>query len=79
LTRDDLDYFFDGVQCLQLFTMTLRAFMLQRRIEACQESPMEKNVPEQEMLEEFILKNVGRTPKNNPCPCGSSKNCYSPM
>jgi hypothetical protein len=59
--------------------MTLRAFMLQRRSKPVRNLPWRKMGPEQEMLEEFILKNVGRTPKNNPCPCGSSKNCYSPM
>jgi len=43
LTRDDLDYFFDGVQCPPTFHYDLESFYAPEEIEACQESSMEKN------------------------------------
>ena len=73
LTRDDLDYFFDSVHCPPTFHYDLENFYGPEEIEAWRESSMENNGTEQEMVEEFILKNVGRIPKNDPCPCGSGK------
>lgn len=73
LTRDDLDYFFDSVHCPPTFHYDLENFYGPEEIEAWRKSSTEKNGPKQEMVEEFILKNVGRIPKKDLCPCGSGK------
>jgi hypothetical protein len=73
LTRDDLDYFFDSVQCPPTSHYDLESFYRAEEIEARQEGSKDKNRPGQEGVEAFILKNVGRILKNDPCPCGSGE------
>ena len=79
LTREDLDYFFDSVHCPPTSHYDLESFYTAEEIEAWQEGSKEEN--EAEMVEEFILRNVNRIPKNDPCPCGSGKKfnkCHLP-
>jgi hypothetical protein len=73
LTREELDYLFDSVHCPPTCHYELENFYSAEEIEAWQERSKEENEPEQEMVEEFILKNVSCIPKNDPCPCGSGK------
>ena len=71
LTWEDLDYFFDSVHCPPTSHYDLESFYSAEEIEAWQERSKEEDEPE--MVEEFILKNFDRIPKNDPCPCGSGK------
>ena len=65
LTMEDLDYFFDSVHCPPTSNYDLEDFYSVEEIEACREVSKEENGSEQETIEEFILKNVGRIPKND--------------
>ena len=76
-----MDYFFDSVHCPPTCHYDLENFYSAEEIEARQERSKEENEPEQEMVEESILKNVSCIPKNDPCPCGSGKKfnkCHLP-
>ena len=81
MAREDLDYFFDSLHCPPTSHYDLVNFYCAEEIEAWQECSEEENEPEQEMVEEFILKDFSRVPKNDPCPCGSGKKfkkCHLP-
>ena len=81
LVSEDLDYFFDSVQCPPTSHYDLESFYCAEEIEAWQERSKEEDEAGQEMVEAFILKNLGRIAKNDPCPCGSGKEfkeCHLP-
>jgi len=73
LTREDLDYFIDSVQGPPTSHYDLESLYRAEETEARQEGSKEKKELGQERVEAFILNNVGRILKNDPCPCGSGE------
>ena len=81
LTGEDLDYFFDSVRCPPTSHYDLESLYRAEEVEVRQESPEAGIEHGQESVEEFILENISRIPKNDPCPCGSGKKfkkCHLP-
>ena len=81
LGRKDLDNFFDGRIEPATLRYNLENFYSAEEIETRQKRWEEEDEQEEGSVEDFILENFSRIPRNDPCPCGSGKKfkkCHLP-
>ena len=82
LGSDDMDKFFEGIPEAPGYHYNLEGFYSREELEARQVRWKEEEEGlEKETVEEFILDNLSRIPRNDPCPCGSGtkfKKCHLP-